>query len=105
MAPIADPPASSPVTRVRTRPRRREPHPLEQLPAWHDLVPVMDPTLADPPASGGMDALLGGLDPDQRRGLAHAEARHGVLRDCGKLWRLERGACRHGSSIAGRRDR
>ena len=43
MAPIADPVAPAPMTRARTRPRRHEPVPLEQLPAWHELVPVMDP--------------------------------------------------------------
>jgi hypothetical protein len=29
-------------TRIR---RRREPNPLDQLPAWRDLVPVMDPAV------------------------------------------------------------
>ncbi|HEY8819462.1 MAG TPA: ATP-dependent DNA helicase, partial [Candidatus Limnocylindrales bacterium] len=55
--------------RTRTR-RRREPNPLDQLPAWRELVPVMDPAVASPPGSG-LDALLGGLNPEQRRAVTH----------------------------------
>ena len=48
MAPIADPaPATKPlaVTRPVVRARRRGPMPLEQIPAWRELVPVMDPAV------------------------------------------------------------
>ena len=55
-----------------TRPRvRREPPPLDQLPAWGDLVPVMDTPAAEDPV--GLDALLGGLNPDQFRAVTHGE--------------------------------
>ena len=50
--------------------RRREPTPLDQLPAWRELVPVMDP-VARPRRRPGMEALLGGLDPDQLRAVTH----------------------------------
>jgi DNA helicase-2/ATP-dependent DNA helicase PcrA len=69
MAPIAIP-IPSPVTRLRTRPRR-EPRPLDQLPAWGDLVPVMDPALTAVPEDPGLQALLGGLNPDQLRAVTH----------------------------------
>jgi DNA helicase-2/ATP-dependent DNA helicase PcrA len=80
MAPIAPapPPAatpspgSGPVTRLRVRPRRHEPTPLQQIPAWRELVPVMDPVASGLPA-GGMEALLGGLDPDQLRAVTHGD--------------------------------
>ena len=46
-----------------TRPRvRREPPPLDQLPAWGDLVPVMDQVRAD--ADELRRAMLGETDPD-----------------------------------------
>jgi DNA helicase II / ATP-dependent DNA helicase PcrA len=57
---------------VRSR-RRREPSPLDQLPAWTDLVPVMDPGLAPDPSPGGLEALLGGLNPDQLRAVTHGD--------------------------------
>ena len=55
------------VTRSRSA---REPTPLEQIPAWGDLVPVLhaDPVAESP---GGLDALLGGLNPDQLRAVTH----------------------------------
>ncbi len=56
--------------RTRTR-RRREPVPLDQLPAWRDLVPVMDPAVTGVPS--GLEALLGGLDPDQLRAVTHGD--------------------------------
>jgi len=74
MAPIVDPTAPLPtadVTRPSVRARRRGPVPLEQIPAWRDLVPVMDPAIARPGIPEGMDALLGGLDPDQLRAVTH----------------------------------
>ncbi len=74
MAPTDTPVPATPVTRIRTRARtRREPSPLDQLPAWRDLVPVMDPDLARPPVLPGMEALLGGLNPDQLRAVTHGE--------------------------------
>ena len=77
MAPIVDQPAAPSGARTVTRPtvraRRRGPVPLEQIPAWGDLVPVMDPALVESRATDGMDALLGGLDPDQLRAVTHGE--------------------------------
>src|SRR6188508_2509034 len=70
MAPTsADPTPATPVIRTRTRPRR-EPSPLDQLPAWRELVPVMDPAGIDA-APAGLEALLGGLNPDQLRAVTH----------------------------------
>ncbi len=46
--------------------------PLEQIPAWHDLVPVMDPAIASEGGSGLGD-LLHGLNPDQLRAVTHGE--------------------------------
>jgi DNA helicase-2/ATP-dependent DNA helicase PcrA len=60
-----------PMTRQRTRPRR-EPSPLDQLPAWRDLVPVMAPVVAAEQPSG-LEALLGGLNPDQLRAVTHGD--------------------------------
>ncbi len=76
MAPIVDPSTSSvatPVTRPVVRARRRRPTPLEQIPAWRELVPVMDPAIAVPADAAGMAQLLGGLDPDQLRAVTHGE--------------------------------
>jgi DNA helicase-2/ATP-dependent DNA helicase PcrA len=58
-----------PMTRSRTR---RDPVPLEQIPVWDGFV--VDGPLAldgDPPA--GLDALLGGLNPDQLRAVTHGD--------------------------------
>jgi len=68
MAP--DPPSTGDaMSRSRAR---REPVPLEQIPVWDgfDLGP---PSVAegDPPA--GLDALLGGLNPEQLRAVTHGE--------------------------------
>jgi DNA helicase-2/ATP-dependent DNA helicase PcrA len=56
-----------------SRPRaRREPVPLEQIPVWDGFV--ADGPLAldgDPPA--GLDALLGGLNPEQLRAVTHGD--------------------------------
>jgi DNA helicase II / ATP-dependent DNA helicase PcrA len=73
-APIAsdaasDPPGDARMRRVRSR---REPSPLDQLPAWSDLVAEADPS-AEVEVPGGLDALLGGLDPDQLRAVTHAD--------------------------------
>ncbi len=60
-----------PVTRPRTR-RRREPSPLDQLPAWRDLVPVMAPSpSSDLPT--GLGSLLRGLNADQLRAVTHGD--------------------------------
>jgi DNA helicase-2/ATP-dependent DNA helicase PcrA len=61
------------VTRPVVRARRRGPAPLEQIPAWRELVPVMDPSIAAPARSAGMEQLLGGLDPDQLRAVTHGD--------------------------------
>ena len=51
-----------------TRPRiRREPAPLDQIPAWGELAPLDRPAEAEAPV--GLDALLGGLNPDQFRAV------------------------------------
>ena len=66
-------PTSSQTRAVTTRTRRharREPSPLDQLPAWSELVPVMDPAIGDPVPSG-IEALLGGLNADQLRAVTH----------------------------------
>ncbi len=73
MAPILDPPAVATVTPPRPRIRRRAPAPLEQIPAWRDLVPVMDPSAVRPARPDGMEALLGGLNPEQRRAVTHED--------------------------------
>ena len=66
-----DPPTESSVTRPRLR-TRREPASLDQLPAWRDLVPVMDPELVPEPGTG-LAALLGGLNAHQRRAVTHED--------------------------------
>jgi DNA helicase-2/ATP-dependent DNA helicase PcrA len=54
-----------------TRPRiRREPAPLDQIPAWGELAPVAP---SGPEAPAGLDGLLGGLNPDQFRAVTHGE--------------------------------
>jgi DNA helicase-2/ATP-dependent DNA helicase PcrA len=76
MAPIVDrstAPETAPMTRPVVRARRRGPAPLEQIPAWRELVPVMDPSIAAPAIAAGMEQLLGGLDPDQLRAVTHGE--------------------------------
>ncbi|MGZ8437205.1 MAG: ATP-dependent helicase [Candidatus Limnocylindrales bacterium] len=60
------------VSPARSR-RRREPAPLEQLPAWTDLVPVMDSAAGADTVPSGVEALLGGLNPDQLRAVTHGD--------------------------------
>ncbi len=58
---------------IMTRPRtRREPVPLEQIPVWDGFAEA-DQAIGpgDPPA--GLDALLGGLNPEQLRAVTHGE--------------------------------
>src|SRR5262245_6150968 len=52
---------------------RREPSPLEQIPFWDGFVPdaPVDAIEGDPPA--GLDALLGGLNPEQLKAVTHGE--------------------------------
>src|SRR5580765_3908670 len=58
-----------PVTRLRSR---REPIPLEQMPVWDGFVgATTQPIEGDPPA--GLDALLGGLNPEQLRAVTHGD--------------------------------
>jgi ATP-dependent DNA helicase UvrD/PcrA len=55
-----------------SRMRRREPVPLEQIPVWEGFGPLAPATPAgDPPA--GLDALLGGLNPEQLRAVTHGD--------------------------------
>src|SRR6266496_6853563 len=56
-----------------TRPRsRREPVPLDQIPVWDGFVADGPLAIAgDPPA--GLEALLGGLNPDQLRAVTHGD--------------------------------
>ena len=70
MAPTTSPPTTvKPVTRTRVR-SRREPSPLDQLPAWSEFVPVRGRAAAHASPSG-LEALLGGLNPDQLRAVTH----------------------------------
>ena len=52
--------------------RRREPAHLEQIPAWHELVPVMDAVPASE-AQPGYGDLLHGLNADQLRAVTHGD--------------------------------
>ncbi len=57
---------------VSARRGRREPVPLEQIPVWDGFVPdAPSGPAGDPPA--GLDALLGGLNPDQLRAVTHGD--------------------------------
>jgi DNA helicase-2/ATP-dependent DNA helicase PcrA len=67
MAP--DPTFPPAMTRSRSR---REPVPLEQIPVWEGFGPLTaEPVGGDPPA--GLDALLGGLNPEQLKAVTHGE--------------------------------
>ncbi len=62
---------------IRTRSRRRV-RPLEQIPVWHGFETIAD--AASRPADGppgsdtsGIDALLDGLNAEQRRAVTHGE--------------------------------
>jgi len=50
---------------------RREPVPLEQIPVWDGFIADAPGPAGDPPA--GLDALLGGLNPDQLRAVTHGD--------------------------------
>ena len=61
---------------IRTRSRRRI-RPLEQIPVWHgfDSIAAPDDAGADgeAPQPSGIDALLDGLNAEQRRAVTHGE--------------------------------
>jgi len=61
---------------IRTR-RRGRIRPLEQIPVWHGFETIAEsagPQEEGPSAeSTGIEALLGGLNPDQRRAVTHGE--------------------------------
>jgi DNA helicase II / ATP-dependent DNA helicase PcrA len=61
---------------IRTR-RRGRIRPLEQIPVWHGFETIAEPPGADDaPATGepgGIDALLAGLNADQRKAVTHGE--------------------------------
>ena len=61
----------SEIAGVRWPRRRREPPPLDQLPVWADRHSTV--TEAGPEDDPGLDALLGGLNADQRRAVTHGE--------------------------------
>jgi DNA helicase-2/ATP-dependent DNA helicase PcrA len=64
-----DPEASS----MRWPPRRRrEPAPLDQLPVWADRHVGGEAAVA-PPDPSGLDALLAGLNVEQRRAVTHGD--------------------------------
>ena len=54
---------------MRRRPARGEPAPLVQIPVWG---PAETP-IAEEPATAGNDALLEGLNPEQRRAVMHGD--------------------------------
>ena len=66
MAP-EDAPAPDTVRRTRSR---REPNPLEQLPVWDGFI-ADSPTVIDGDPPAGLDALLGGLNPEQLKAVTH----------------------------------
>ncbi|MEJ7748711.1 MAG: ATP-dependent DNA helicase [Candidatus Limnocylindrales bacterium] len=59
------------MTGTRLAPRSRRLAPLEQIPAWRNLLPAQDPPEKATAEPLGMDGLLGGLNPDQLRAVTH----------------------------------
>src|SRR5690242_10907011 len=57
---------------VRWARRRREPAPLDQLPVWAERHLGPEPDVS-PPARTGLDALLDGLNTEQRRAVTHGD--------------------------------
>src|SRR5690242_10699415 len=57
---------------VRWARRRREPAPLDQLPVWAERHLGPEPDVS-PPARTGLDALLAGLNTEQRRAVTHGD--------------------------------
>ncbi|MEO5939772.1 MAG: ATP-dependent DNA helicase [Candidatus Limnocylindrales bacterium] len=68
MAPDPSSPGGT-MSRQRTR---REPHPLEQIPVW-DGFAVVGPTTPAGDPQAGLDALLGGLNPEQLKAVTHGD--------------------------------
>src|SRR5262245_55535771 len=68
------PPAPEPVIRTRRRGRIR---PLEQIPVWHGFETIAEPGGAtdggEISATSGIDALLAGLNADQRKAVTHGD--------------------------------
>src|SRR5262245_21052728 len=68
------PPAPEPVIRTRRRGRIR---PLEQIPVWHGFETIAEPGGAtdggEISATSGIDALLAGLNADQREAVTHGD--------------------------------
>ena len=58
------------MTRQSRRTSAHEPGLLEQIPVWGRAAPTETPTEV---ASGGVEALLDGLNPEQRRAVCHGE--------------------------------
>src|SRR5689334_17036925 len=66
---VPDPTSPPRMNRSRSR---REPVPLEQIPVWEGFGPLAtEPVGGDPPA--GLDALLGGLNPEQLKAVTHGD--------------------------------
>jgi DNA helicase-2/ATP-dependent DNA helicase PcrA len=61
---------------IRAR-RRGRVRPLEQIPVWHGFdtiaAAVGDPVEGAEPEASGLDALLGGLNAEQRRAVTHGD--------------------------------
>jgi DNA helicase-2/ATP-dependent DNA helicase PcrA len=60
---------------IRTR-RRGRIRPLEQIPVWHGFETIAEPggqAEGGPTEPGGVDALLAGLNADQRRAVTHGD--------------------------------
>jgi DNA helicase-2/ATP-dependent DNA helicase PcrA len=55
---------------VRRRPRNGEPEPLVQIPVWG---PAEAPVTAPGPSSEGVEQLLDGLNPEQRKAVTHGD--------------------------------
>ncbi len=72
MAPDLHLPVPVEIDDAMTRTRvRREPNPLDQLPVWAGFEDLVADRVEDPPA--GLEALLGGLNPDQHRAVTHGD--------------------------------
>src|SRR6186997_2680241 len=52
---------------------RHEPSPLEQIPVWDGFVPDAPAEAIDGDPPAGLDALLGGLNPEQLKAVTHGE--------------------------------
>ena len=55
---------------MKRRGSRADPPPLVQIPVWGHAEPPVDAEHAEP---AGTDALLGGLNPEQRRAVTHGD--------------------------------